>query len=154
MHVRLATYDDAWAAAGLLRRSITELCVDDHGGDPARLGPWLANKTPETFARWIDDAANVMICAEADDGLAGVGALRWPDEVMLIYVSPDAVRRGAGRALMTELEARAASGGAARVQLTSSRTAHAFYARLGYRDAGEAASFGMPAFRMAKELGA
>ena len=154
MHVRPATYDDAWAAAALLRRSINELCTADHGNDPARLGPWLANKTPESFARWIDNADNIMVCAERDEGLAGVGALRRPDEVMLIYVSPAALRRGVGRAIMTDLEAHARAEGAARARLTSTRTAHAFYAALGYRDEGGTASFGMPAFRMVKELGA
>ena len=152
MLIRPSTYEDAWAAADLLRRSIDELCVADHEGDPARLETWLANKTPETFARWIDDAANVMLSAELEGRLAGVGALRLPREVMLIYVHPDSQRRGVARAIMAALEARAAAEGAAEVGLTSTRTAHLFYAGLGYRDVGEACAFGMPAFRMIKEL--
>jgi hypothetical protein len=38
--------EDAPAACDVLRRSISELCVADHGNDPTILARWLSNKTP------------------------------------------------------------------------------------------------------------
>ena len=152
MDIRPSTYEDAWEAAALLRRSIAELCAADHEGDPARLDPWLANKTPESFARWIDAPENAMVCAVVDGRLAGVAALRRPDEVMLVYVHPEMQRQGVARAMLTELERLARLEGARRMGLTSTRTAHGFYAAQGYLDEGPATSFGMAAFRMGKAL--
>jgi hypothetical protein len=42
--IRDATPDDADAACDVLRRSISKLCVADHGNDPAILNAWLGNK--------------------------------------------------------------------------------------------------------------
>lgn len=51
--VRQAVAMDAPAMAQVLRRSITELCLADHGNDPERLGAWLENKTAAKVAAWI-----------------------------------------------------------------------------------------------------
>lgn len=152
MEIRPSTYEDAWAAAELLRRSIAELCVEDHRGDPGVLARWLENKTPETFARWLDRADNLMLSAEEDGRLLGVGGLRRPDEVVLNYVHPDGRFRGVSRALMAALEDAAREAGAREVRLTSTRTAHRFYRTLGYADRGETSQFGLTLIHMGKEV--
>jgi hypothetical protein len=53
MRIREARSDDAPAACVVLRRSITELCHADHGGDEVLLEKWLSNKTVENVTRWI-----------------------------------------------------------------------------------------------------
>jgi hypothetical protein len=53
MEIRDAVAEDAPAACQVLRRSISELCVADHGNDPAILAKWLLNKTPDIVASWI-----------------------------------------------------------------------------------------------------
>ena len=65
MEIREARLEDADHACNVLRRSISQLCVADHGSDPAIINAWLANKTPETVARWID-----RLRAYAQDRLA------------------------------------------------------------------------------------
>jgi hypothetical protein len=45
MEIRDAMTEDAPAACDVLRRSISELCVADHGNDPTILARWLSNKT-------------------------------------------------------------------------------------------------------------
>ena len=50
MQIRDATVEDADAACLVMRRSIAELCIADHGKDEAILTRWLGNKTPEIFA--------------------------------------------------------------------------------------------------------
>jgi hypothetical protein len=51
MHIRQAENEPACAACSVIRRSITELCHADHGGDEAFLGKWLSNKSVENVAR-------------------------------------------------------------------------------------------------------
>ena len=152
MLIRPSVPDDAAPAAGLLRRSITELCGEDHGGDPAVLARWLENKTPETFAGWLAKPDNLILSAETDGRLLGVGGLRRPDEVVLNYVHPHARFEGVSRALMAALEAAAREAGARELRLTSTRTAHRFYRALGYADRGQGEALGMPVIHMAKEL--
>jgi hypothetical protein len=60
MIVRDAQLEDAPAACQVLRRSVTELCVADHGNDPAILTRWLGNKTVENVASWIAQPANSL----------------------------------------------------------------------------------------------
>jgi hypothetical protein len=52
MLIRDARSEDAVPASEVLRRSIVQLCENDHRGDPAILMRWLANKTPEHFRGW------------------------------------------------------------------------------------------------------
>src|SRR6266436_6755901 len=48
--IRDAKAEDARAAAQVLRRSISDLCVADHGNDPVILAQWLSNKAPDIVA--------------------------------------------------------------------------------------------------------
>jgi hypothetical protein len=61
MEIRDAVPEDASAACQVLRQSIAELCVADHGNDPAILTRWLSNKTPEIVASWIAKPDNSLL---------------------------------------------------------------------------------------------
>jgi hypothetical protein len=87
MEIRDATADDADSACLVMRRSIAELCVADHGHDKAILARWLGNKTPEIFLSWIAEPGNsVLVAAEHGDILA-VGAVTDAGDITLNYVS-------------------------------------------------------------------
>ena len=75
MRIRDATPDDAEAACGVLRRSIVELCVGDHGNDPSILATWLRNKTPEIVAGWAKQPGNSLLLAVEGDVVLGVGSV-------------------------------------------------------------------------------
>jgi hypothetical protein len=47
-----------------VRGSITELCVEDHQGDGARIAAWLADKTEANFTTWIASERHVAVVAE------------------------------------------------------------------------------------------
>jgi GNAT superfamily N-acetyltransferase len=132
MEIRDAVPEDAAAACGVLRRSITELCVADHGNDPAILARWLANKTPEIVASWIARPDSSLLLAVEGTTVIGVGAVTDAGEITLNYVSPDVRFAGVSRALLRALEARAAERGNQRCTLTSSETARRFYHTAGY----------------------
>ncbi len=78
MLIRPALAADAEQAASVLRRSISELCVADHGDDPGVLGQWLRNKTPDTVRVWIEAPDRQILVAEEDGILLGVGAASQP----------------------------------------------------------------------------
>ena len=137
MEIRDATPRDAEAACDVLRRSISELCAADHGNDPAILGRWLSNKTPEIVAGWAKQPGNSLLVAVEGDVILGVASVTDAGEITLNYVAPDSRFRGVSRALVGALEARAADRGNASCTLTSTETAHRFYQSAGYRDDGE-----------------
>lgn len=136
MEIRDATPDDAVAACDVLRRSISELCVADHGNDPAILAAWLRNKTPEIVAGWASQPENSLLVAVKSDAILAVGSVTDTGEITLNYVAPNARFRGVSRALLSALEARAVHRGNIRCTLTSTETAHRFYQSRGYVDDG------------------
>jgi GNAT superfamily N-acetyltransferase len=154
--VRAARPDDAEAAATVLRRSITELCQADHQGDAETLARWLSNKTPEQVRDWIADPDRVLVVAEHNGTILGVAAVQTSGRISLNYVSPDARFRGVSKALLTDLERQAKALCLDACVLESTRTALAFYRRMGYTEAGNPErSFGVViGFPMRKSLGA
>ena len=137
MHIREARREDAEAACEVLRRSIVELCRDDHEDDAPTLQLWLANKTPDHVLRWIGNAGTHMLVAEEAGAILGVASLQAATGIVLLnYVSPDARFRGVSRALMAHVEAKARELGLGALRLDSTGTARRFYRAMGFSDAG------------------
>ena len=130
--IREAAPEDAEQGSLVLRRSITELCVADHGNDPAFLTGWLSNKTPHHFRGWINRPGNSLLVAVGNGDILGVGSVADAGEITLNYVSPDARFRGVSKALLMALEERAATRGCTTCTLRSSETARRFYLSNGY----------------------
>jgi GNAT superfamily N-acetyltransferase len=154
MLIRDAKPDDAIAACEAVRRSISELCAADHGGDPRIVARWLANKTPENLRAWIARPDASLLVAVEDGAILAVGMVSDAGEILLNYVSPSARFRGVSRALLKALEARARERGATIATLESTRTARRFYLSNGYAVTGAATGkFGMRSgYRMSKTL--
>jgi GNAT superfamily N-acetyltransferase len=136
MEIRQAVIEDAPAACEVLRRSIVELCVADHHDDPAILGRWLANKTPDIVASWIAKPGNTMLVAVEHGTILGVGSVTDAGEITLNYVSPDARFRGVSRAMIGALEEWAMQRGNGGCHLLTTETARRFYHRAGYTEDG------------------
>ena len=134
--VRRAVNADAKPACLTVRRSIAELCMDDHHGDEHTLAEWLANKTPSKFEAWIESDRHVAIVAEDTRGVAGFGLLNRDGRLALLYVSPEARFQGVSKALLCALEAEARRSGIRELCVNSSLTAKRFYAARGYRCIG------------------
>jgi GNAT superfamily N-acetyltransferase len=137
----------------VLRRSITELCLADHGGDQSALDRWLANKTPENVKAWIEAANQQLVVAEDTGEILGVGAASAAGEILLNYVSPDARFRGVSKATLQHLESYVLAQRSKKSFLSSTLTAHRFYLAAGYEDNGEPELWaGMSAQPMVKGL--
>lgn len=135
MRVRRAVPEDAEAVCAVLRRSITELCIADHGGEADVLDGWLRNKTPQTVRGWI--AESLLVVADIDGTVAGVaGADETRGEVTLNDVAPDFRFQGVSASLLLAIEAALAVPGRDDVTLTSTETAYRFYSARGYEARG------------------
>jgi hypothetical protein len=75
MEIRDARLEDASSACQVVGRSISELCVADHGNDPAILKQWLNNKTPENLASWITHPDNSVLVAVEHGTILSVGSV-------------------------------------------------------------------------------
>jgi GNAT superfamily N-acetyltransferase len=152
--VRVAKEEDAEAACAVLRRSITECCSLDHNDDPSQLAPWLKNKTPENVRQWIVDPSSYAVVAEESGDIIGVAMMLVSGEVTLCYLVPEVRFTGVGKALLAELESKARALGLGELRLNSTKTAHAFYMRNGFADAGAATTWhGIGCIPMVKALG-
>ena len=162
IEIRQATPNDAPAACRLLRRSIEEGCVADHGGRPEILQAWLGNKTTGNVLGWLSSPSNYAVVAECDGGrddgngdLAGFALLNQAGKVALCYVQPDLLRHGVGRALVAALEAQARAWNISKIHMQSPGSASPFFERLGYVNAGkDKACFGLECDFLWKQLDA
>lgn len=159
IEIRQATPNDAPAACGLLRRSIEEGCVRDHGDRPEILQAWLGNKTTQNVLGWLSSPSNYAVVAERDaDGateVIGFALLNQAGKVPLCYVRPDLLRHGVGRALLGALEAQARAWDIRKVHMQSPESASGFFERLGYVNAGrDKACFGLECHFLWKQLDA
>jgi GNAT superfamily N-acetyltransferase len=136
MQIREASPEDAAAACIVLKRSIVELCEDDHRNDPSILARWLGNKTHENFCAWVKQPDNSVLVVVENNEIVAVGSVTDAGTIGLNYVSPDARFQGVSRALLRALEARAAARGNRRCDLTSTETARRFYLSNGYVETG------------------
>lgn len=134
--LRPAKAGDARPVSRVIRRSIVELCGEDHGGDLHRIAEWLANKSPQQVGRWIADREQLW-CVAGRAEIEGAGAVRRDGRLLLLYVDPAARFTGVSRALLDQLELDAFQAGANRITLESTRTARRFYLKAGYRPVAE-----------------
>ncbi len=153
MIVRDAICPDAPAIASMLRRSIEQLCREDHQGRAERLEPWLNNKTAAIVETWIAAPGTRLVVADAADAILGVGGASDKGEILLNYVAPDARFRGVSKVVLTALETWLEASGIDACRLDSTATARRFYLDRGYQEVDQSASHGgMIAYHMQKKL--
>jgi GNAT superfamily N-acetyltransferase len=153
--IRQARPDDAPAACALLRNSIEQGCVADHGQRAEVLQSWLGNKTTQNVLAWFASPSNYAVLAEGDGRLLGMALLTQAGKLPLCYVQPDLLRSGIGSALLTAVEAQARAWNISKLHMHSPASASAFFERHGYVNAGkDRACFGLECDFLWKQLDA
>lgn len=132
VNLRPATSVDAVDGSRVLRRAIVELCHADHGGDPALIAAWTANKTPENWLAWLMQPGASLFVAERSAALVGVGMVDAGGMILLNYVAPEARYRGVSTALLKAMEQASIERGATACRLETTKTARPFYRSRGY----------------------
>ena len=154
VRIRTAVVADGVAIADVWTRSISELCTLDHGGDPALIAAWCADKTPEQLRGALSQTDHLwLVAVDGRNRILGFASLASDGRVAACYVDPAMVHRGIGASLLEALEAEALRRGHTAVTLLSSRTAQLFYAGRGFVSAGVPEAFrGMTSYPMRKVL--
>lgn len=118
-------------------RSIREVCVKDHGEDEVR--GWGNRPLGDRWKKAIENGEVLVI--ERHGEIAGVGYLsveKGRAVLQSLYLAPEALGEGHGKALAQELIQKAKRKNAKEISLDSSITARDFYKKLGFVDAGAA----------------
>ena len=94
-------------------------------------------------------AEGLVVVADDGDGPLGVAAVEPTDEngvfdLSLLFVEPDAMRRGVGRDLYVAVSAIAASRGGTKMSILADPYAAPFYERMGAKRIGDAPSDAIP----------
>lgn len=150
--IRRAVPDDAEAIWRLHVESIRMICTADY--TPEQIDAWTRPHRPQNY---IDSMANgeIMFIAEDNDRINGFASLI-DSEVRAVYVSPSAVRKGVGAALLAAVESKAIDAGLKTLELSSSLTAVPFYLSQGYVrgecDVHRMSGLDIPCIRMSKKL--
>ncbi|WP_283181110.1 GNAT family N-acetyltransferase [Pseudomonas svalbardensis] len=148
-----ATPADAGIISRIVERSIRVGCALDHRNDPLTVATWTHNKTIEHVQPWLTDERLYLNIALLHDKPVGVAMAAISGKVAFCYVQPEWFRRGAGQALVRDLEGWLTDQGLRQARLNSTRTSEAFYCHLGYQPCAETfAVAGLHAIPMHKAL--
>ena len=128
VRIRKASIEDAAISFAIRRDAIRAQCRDWYPeGD---LAIWTSADMSETFAARV---ANEFHVAEINGHVVGTGMIDLSTgRIDAVFVRPQYMRSGVGKAMMDHLEALAISAGLGDIQLESTLNAAAFYHSLGF----------------------
>jgi GNAT superfamily N-acetyltransferase len=128
LRIRKATIADAPASFAIRREAILAQCRGSYSEED--LDIWTSGRMPEAFAKRVADDFYI---AEVDDRIVGTGMIDLASgKIDAIFVLPDQMGQGVGRALMDHLECLALEAGLTSIHLDSTLNAATFYRRLGF----------------------
>jgi GNAT superfamily N-acetyltransferase len=133
--IRRAAAADCAPIWAVHTRAIRHGCAPHYA--PEDIAAWSGRMSPATYGELL--LTRSMFVAEAEGGrIAGFAQLETGEGVVEgVYVDPDFMRQGVGRALVAALEDEAQRLGLARLTLDASLNAVPFYLALGYRIEGD-----------------
>ena len=135
--IRRARIDEAAAIAELIRASITELCVADHGSDQAKIDRWLENKTEDEVHSWLTRDELFIFVMDGDEGLRAARCHDTRGVVLMNYIAPGQRLKGLSSLMLAHLEASMLENGLAEARLVSTATARQLYENRGWQAYGE-----------------
>jgi ribosomal protein S18 acetylase RimI-like enzyme len=135
--IRKAKLQDAVEFCDVVRKSITELCEQDHHGNDSRLAEWLENKTVENCKDWIADSKTNTFVAVKNGRVVGVSHIGEDGHLYLCYILPNAIGTGLGKQLLLTAENSVQNCGLSQITLESTITAKGFYESHGYQCNGQ-----------------
>jgi|SRR5690242_1273120 len=128
LHIRKATIADAPASFAIRREAILAQCRGSYS--ERDLDIWTSGQMSEAFAQRVADDFYI---AEVDGRIVGTGMIDLASgKIDAIFVLPNQMGRGVGRALMDHLEHLALGAGLESIHLDSTLNAAPFYRRLGF----------------------
>lgn len=134
MQIRPATESDAENILELHVRSIRELCARDY--TPEQVEAWAGPKKAEHYLEPI--RSKRLFVAEQDGRVVGFGDYHaTKNEICAVYIHPDFVGQGIGRALFRKVTEELKARGFSHAELDASLMSVGFYEAMGCRRIGE-----------------
>lgn len=138
--IRRARESDALGIHSAHMLSIQALCSKDHS--PTEIAAWGGR--PFDQARWESHIRDQFVWViEVEDHIEGFAHLRVYEKdgkklahVNGLYLTPKVAQQGWGRKFFDLMVEKAREAKAKRLTLSSTLTAHDFYKKMGFRDAG------------------
>jgi putative acetyltransferase len=129
LKIRRARQEDCQSIGGVHSAAVRGISATFY--TPEEIHAWSVPRKPENYEESI--RSKEFFVAEDESGVVGFGVLNQKiAEVEAVYVTPGAVRRGIGLALLRKLEERARARGLHRLRLNASLNAVSFYEKAGY----------------------
>jgi putative acetyltransferase len=131
--VREMRRDDGRSFIEVRNAAVRGIAVKDYPSEVIEnwAGPPVTEAVPERF--FINPDKGIRLVAEIEGEIVGMGELIIAtNELRACYVSPSAIRKGVGSAIIREIERIALENGVPFLQMDSSLTAEPFYKALGY----------------------
>lgn len=154
IEISTATPSDAGIISRIAERCIRVGCAAEHRNDPHLVAAWIRNSALARIRPWLADPRLRLTLARSQGRPVGTAMASVNGRITFCYVQPEWFRRGAGRALVRDMEAWLRALGVARVRLNSTRTSHGFYRHLGFEQSAEAFAIGgVATIAMHKPLG-
>lgn len=120
-------------------RSIREICVRDHGKEEIKGWGFRPNKSKEHWKKTFDDPHVFIWVVEHEGNIEGHSFLRIASptaHIHSLYLTPTILGFGFGKQLLYKMIETATNNGVQELRLESSITAHEFYKKHGFVDAG------------------
>jgi len=134
VQIRKATIDDALVSFAIRREAIRAQCRDHYPWPDLEI--WTSGEMTETFAARVADQFYVAV---ADGRVVGTGMIDLASgKIDAVFVAPEYMGYGVGRALMQHLEGLAARAGLLGVHLEATINAVPFYRTMGFEEESEA----------------
>jgi GNAT superfamily N-acetyltransferase len=144
VEIRTARPDEAEALCAL-HRSASYVWTEDHA---------LLDAHPDVFG--VDPAAlaagQVRVAVDADGRVLGFATVSGDGELDDLFVEPEHMRHGIGRALVEDAAARARADGRAHLRVVAAERTLPFYSRAGFAVTGDASTRFGPALRLERRL--
>lgn len=138
LRIRKATQLDAQACWDIRNAAINKGCAGFY--DAGDLIIWTEGELTEQFSRIVDAhfyVAELLTDASLDKKVVGTAMLDEPyAQLEALFVSPDAMGLGVGKALLTFIESMAFNQGIAQLRLESTLNAVDFYRHCGFGGEG------------------
>jgi lipoate-protein ligase B len=131
--IRRATTEDAPHIRDVHVASIRGVCAKDYS--PEQIEAWAGPKRAEHYAKVIAEGQPIFV-AEIGGGIVGFAELHG-SELQALYVHPDGIGKGAGRALLSVVEEHLVANNEPLLRLNSTITSIGFYESMGCERVGQ-----------------
>ncbi|MFC5742898.1 GNAT family N-acetyltransferase [Dyella tabacisoli] len=132
MHIRKATIDDAPISFAIRREAIRAQCRDHYPWQDLEI--WTAGEMSGAFASRVADQFYVAVI---DERVVSTGMIDLATgKIDAVFVCPEYMGRGIGRAMMAHLEDLAVHSGLLDVHLDATLNAAPFYRAIGFEGDG------------------